>query len=53
MGIRGTAPRVEILNDGSVKFSTLIEEDQSMSAFGGKAEQAAMSAFDPSGHALL
>jgi hypothetical protein len=26
MGIRGTAPRVEIMNDGSVKFSTLIEE---------------------------
>jgi hypothetical protein len=26
MGIRGTAPRIEILNDGSVKFSTLIEE---------------------------
>jgi len=26
MGIRGTAPRVEILSDGSVKFSTLIEE---------------------------
>jgi hypothetical protein len=26
MGIRGTTPRVEILNDGSVKFSTLIEE---------------------------
>lgn len=26
MGIRGTAPRVEILEDGSVKFSTLIEE---------------------------
>jgi hypothetical protein len=26
MGIRGTAPRGEILNDGSVKFSTLIEE---------------------------
>ena len=25
MGIRGTSPRVEILNDGSVKFSTLIE----------------------------
>jgi len=25
MGIRGTAPRVEISNDGSVKFSTLIE----------------------------
>ena len=26
MGIRGTAPRVEIMNDGSVKFSTLIEQ---------------------------
>ena len=26
MGIRGTAPRVEILEDGTVKFSTLIEE---------------------------
>jgi hypothetical protein len=26
MGIRGTAPRVEIRNDGSVKFSTLVEE---------------------------
>ena len=26
MGIRGTIPRIEILNDGSVKFSTLIEK---------------------------
>jgi hypothetical protein len=26
MGIRGTTPHVEILNDGSVKFSTLIEK---------------------------
>ena len=26
MGIRGTTPRVEILDDGSVKFSTLVEE---------------------------
>ena len=26
MGIRGTTPRVEILDDGTVKFSTLIEE---------------------------
>ncbi len=26
MGIRGTSPRVEISNDGSVKFSTLVEE---------------------------
>ena len=26
LGIRGTAPRVEILEDGTVKFSTLVEE---------------------------
>ena len=26
MGIRGTIPRVEIMDDGSVKFSTLVEE---------------------------
>jgi hypothetical protein len=26
MGIRGTAPRVEILDDGTVKFTTLIEK---------------------------
>jgi hypothetical protein len=32
MGIRGTAPRVEILNDGSVKFSTLIEKSSSIPA---------------------
>jgi len=25
MGVRGTTPHVEILDDGSVKFSTLIE----------------------------
>ena len=31
MGIRGTAPHVEILNDGTVKFSTLIEENKSAS----------------------
>jgi hypothetical protein len=29
MGIRGTTPRVEISDDGSVKFSTLIEEGKS------------------------
>ena len=28
MGIRGTAPRVEIMPDGSVKFTTLIEENK-------------------------
>jgi hypothetical protein len=26
LGIRGTAPRVEILEDGTVKFSTLVEQ---------------------------
>jgi hypothetical protein len=26
MGIRGTAPRVEILDDGTVKFTTLVEQ---------------------------
>jgi hypothetical protein len=29
LGIRGTTPRVEISDDGSVKFSTLIEEGKS------------------------
>jgi hypothetical protein len=29
MGIRGTTPRIEISDDGSVKFSTLIEEGKS------------------------
>ena len=28
MGIRGTAPHVEILGDGTVKFSTLIEDNK-------------------------
>jgi hypothetical protein len=28
MGIRGTAPHVEILDDGTVKFSTLIEDNK-------------------------
>jgi hypothetical protein len=31
MGIRGTTPRVEISDDGSVRFSTLIEEGKSRS----------------------
>ena len=37
MGIRGTTPRVEISDDGSVKFSTLIEEgkDQVTQRLGG------------------
>ena len=29
MGISGTAPHVEIVEDGTVKFSTLVEENKS------------------------
>ena len=29
MGVRGTTPRVEILDDGTVRFSTLVEEGKS------------------------
>jgi hypothetical protein len=32
MGIRGTTPRVEVLEDGSVKFSTLVEDDKTAAA---------------------
>lgn len=32
MGIRGTTPRVEIADDGTVRFSTLIEEGKGKSA---------------------
>ena len=32
MGIRGTTPHVEIMNDGTVKFSTLIEEGKEHAA---------------------
>jgi len=35
MGIRGTTPRVEIAEDGSVKFSTLIEEGKDKASGGG------------------
>jgi hypothetical protein len=38
MGIRGTTPRVEIADDGSVKFSTLLEESR---ASGGATPSAA------------
>jgi hypothetical protein len=43
MGIRGTTPRVEISEDGTVKFSTLIEEgkDQVLQRSGGGAPKAA------------
>jgi hypothetical protein len=30
MGIRGTAPHVEILDDGTVRFSTLVEENKNI-----------------------
>lgn len=39
MGIRGTTPHVEISNDGSVKFSTLIELGKSSPAKGPTAAQ--------------
>jgi hypothetical protein len=32
MGIRGTAPHVEISDDGTVKFSTLVEENKNTAA---------------------
>jgi hypothetical protein len=34
MGIRGTTPHIEISDDGSVKFSTLVEEGKSKVAAG-------------------
>ena len=39
MGIRGTTPHVEISDDGTVKFSTLIEEgkDKVMEKYGAAA----------------
>ena len=40
MGIRGTTPHIEISDDGSVKFSTLVEEGKSKVA-GGHAKPAA------------
>jgi len=43
MGIRGTTPRVEIAEDGSVKFSTLIEENRDR-ASGGATPSAAPAA---------
>jgi len=35
MGIRGTTPRVEIAEDGSVSFTTLIEEKKIQPVGGG------------------
>lgn len=32
MGIRGTAPHVEILDDGTVRFTTLVEENKNQEA---------------------
>jgi hypothetical protein len=39
MGIRGTTPHVEISDDGTVKFSTLIEEKQVSGAAPGPTQQ--------------
>jgi hypothetical protein len=40
MGIRGTAPHVEILDDGRVKFTTLIEEHKNVAAPDGRERRA-------------
>jgi hypothetical protein len=49
MGIRGTTPHIEILRDGSVKFSTLFEEgkDQAIQKYGGPPSPAAPSPTKP------
>jgi hypothetical protein len=49
MGIRGTTPHVEISDDGTVRFSTLLEEgkDQVLQKYGaGAAKPAAAPAMD-------
>jgi hypothetical protein len=40
MGIRGTTPHVEIRDDGTVSFSTLIEEGKARDKRGGKQRRA-------------
>lgn len=40
MGIRGTAPHVEIADDGTVRFSTLVEENKKKGAKGADARRA-------------
>ena len=47
MGIRGTTPHVEISDDGSVRFSTLIEEGKSKSSVARKAAAPAPTARQP------
>lgn len=49
MGIRGTAPRVQILDDGSVKFSTLVEEHKKTTTEGFAKEPPAKRASAPTG----
>jgi len=48
MGIRGTTPHVEISDDGTVRFSTLLEEgkDQVLQKFGAGAKPAGAPAMD-------
>lgn len=52
MGVRGTTPHVEVLDDGTVKFSTLVEEGKSKLAKKSRAsvdqpEQRAQRKFNP------
>ena len=44
MGIRGTTPHVEILDDGTVRFSTLVEEENAPQPAVSKPAQARPSA---------
>ena len=49
MGIRGTAPRVQILDDGSVRFSTLVEEHKKTTTEGFSSRSPVMRASTPIG----
>ena len=47
MGIRGTAPHVEILEDGTVKFTTLVEENKKADAKPSAQPQKPLPAYKP------
>ena len=49
MGIRGTAPRVQILDDGSVRFSTLVEEHKKTTSEGFSSRSPVIRASTPIG----
>jgi hypothetical protein len=49
MGIRGTAPHVEVSEDGTFKFSTLVEQDKNKAAEKAAPGQERRGAVEPSG----